>query len=149
MGQWGLTQDETGRLFFSRAGAETPALGFQQHPVYGRLELKGHWDESFMEPCPIVGTPDAQGGPHRIREDNKTLNRFTGVAGQEIFLGDKMPGAYGDLFIPEPVGRIVRRAKVKHLDGKILLENPYHQAEFLASTDRLFMLLQGQMAACI
>jgi mono/diheme cytochrome c family protein len=138
VGQWGLTQDETGRLFYSRAGAEVPALGFQQHPIYGSLELEGRWDESFMEPWPIVGTLDAQGGPRRIREDEKTLNRFTGVAGQEIYLGDKMPPAYGDLFIPEPVGRIVRRAKVHHRDGKIVLENPYEKAEFLASTDPLF-----------
>ena len=137
-GQWGLTQDETGRLFFSRAGAEVPALGFQQHPIYGSLEMDGRWDESFMEPWPIVGTLDAQGGPRRIKEGDSTLNKFTGVAGQEVFLGDKIPPAYGDLFIPEPVGRLVRRAKVKHVDGKIVLENPYHQAEFMASTDPLF-----------
>lgn len=138
VGQWGLTQDETGRLFFSRAGAEIPALGFQQHPMYGSLEMDGHWDESFMEPWPIVGTLDAQGGPRRIKERDSTLNKFTGVAGQEVFLGDKMPPAYGDLFIPEPVGRLIRRAKVHHRNGKIILENPYHQAEFLASTDPLF-----------
>jgi len=137
-GQWGLTQDETGRLFFSRAGAEIPALGFQQHPQYGSLELKAQWDESFMEPWPIVGTPDAQGGQRRIRPADNTLNRFTGVAGQEVYLGDKMPAAYGDLFIPEPVGRLVRRAKVEHVNGKIVLKNRYEQAEFLASTDPLF-----------
>jgi mono/diheme cytochrome c family protein len=137
-GQWGLTQDETGRLFFSRAGAEVPALGFQQHPVYGGLEMKGKWDESFMEPWPVVGTPDAQGGPRRMRPDDNTLNRFTGVAGQEVYLGDKMPPAYGDLFIPEPVGRLVRRAKVNHVNGKIVLENRYDKAEFLASADPLF-----------
>jgi mono/diheme cytochrome c family protein/glucose/arabinose dehydrogenase len=138
VGQWGLTQDATGRLFFSRAGAEIPANGFQQHPAYGNLDLPGQWDESFMEPWPIVGTPDAQGGPRRIREGVSTLNRFTGVAGQEIYLGDKMPPAAGDLFIPEPVGRIVRRARVHHNNGKIVLENPYKEAEFLASTDPLF-----------
>lgn len=137
VGQWGLTQDETGRIFFSRAGAEVPALGFQQHPSYGSLELPNHWDESFMEPWPIVGTPDAQGGPRRMREGDNTLNRFTGVSGQELFLGDQLP-AYGDLFIPEPVGRLVRRAKVKHVNGKIILESAYPQTEFLASTDPLF-----------
>ena len=137
-GQWGLTQDETGRLFFSRAGAEIPALGFQQHPQYGTLELKEQWDSSFLEPWPIVGTPDAQGGPRRIRPGDNTLNRFTGVAGQELYLGDKMPNAYGDLFIPEPVGRLVRRAKVEHVNGKIVLKNRYYQTEFLASTDPLF-----------
>jgi len=91
-----------------------------------------------MEPWPIVGTPDAQGGENRQRPEDNTLNRFTGVAGQEIYLGDKMPPAYGDLFIPEPVGRLVRRAKVNHIDGKIFLENRYDSAEFLASTDPLF-----------
>jgi mono/diheme cytochrome c family protein len=136
-GQWGLTQDETGRLFFSRAGAEIPALGFQQHPIYGSLEMKGKWDSTFMEPWPLIGTTDAQGGPKRLRADS-TLNKFTGVAGQEIFLGDRMPPAYGDLFIPEPVGRLVRRAKVNHVDGKLVLENRYKNAEFLASTDPLF-----------
>jgi mono/diheme cytochrome c family protein len=137
-GQWGLTQDETGRLFFSRAGAEVPALGFQQHPVYGTLEMKNNWDSSFNQPWPIVGTPDAQGGPRRMRPADNTLNKFTGVAGQEVYLGDKMPPAYGDLFIPEPVGRLVRRAAVKHIDGKIVLANRYDKAEFLASTDPLF-----------
>jgi len=137
-GQWGLTQDETGRLFFSRAGAEVPANGFQQHISYGVLELPKPWDDIFMEPWPIVGTPDAQGGENRQRPGDNTLNRFTGVAGQEIYLGDKMPPAYGDLFIPEPVGRLVRRAKVNHIDGKIFLENRYDSAEFLASTDPLF-----------
>ncbi len=137
-GQWGLTQDETGRLFFSRAGAEVPALGFQQHPAYGSLELENKWDDSFMEPWPIVRTLDVQGGAHRLRPGDSTLNRFTGVAGQELFLGDKMPPAYGDLFIPEPVGRLVRRAKVSHQQGKVVLSNPYHQTEFLASTDPLF-----------
>jgi mono/diheme cytochrome c family protein len=102
------------------------------------MEMKDKWDTSFMEPWPIVGTPDAQGGPRRIRPGDNTLNRFTGVAGQEIFLGDKMPPAYGDLFIPEPVGRLVRRAKVNHINGKIVLENRYKQTEFLASTDPLF-----------
>jgi mono/diheme cytochrome c family protein/glucose/arabinose dehydrogenase len=137
VGQWGLTQDETGRIFYSRAGAEIPALGFQQHPIYGSLELPNQWDESFMEPWPIVGTPDAQGGPRRMREGDNTLNRFTGVSGQELFLGDQLP-AYGDLFIPEPVGRLIRRAKVKHVDAKIILESAYPQTEFLASTDPLF-----------
>lgn len=137
-GQWGTTQDETGRLFYSRAGAEIPALGFQQHPIYGQLEMEDKWDEEFTQPWPIVGTPDVQGGPIRIREKDNTLNKFTGVAGQEIYLGDKMPGAYGDLFIPEPVGRLIRRAKVIHKDGQIILENPYNQTEFLASTDPLF-----------
>lgn len=137
-GQWGLTQDETGRLFFSRAGAEVPANSFQQPISYGVLDLPKQYEDFFLEPWPIVGTPDAQGGENRQREKDNTLNKFTAVAGQEIYLGDKMPPAYGDLFIPEPVGRLIRRAKVSHIDGKVVLTNRYDSAEFLASTDPLF-----------
>ncbi|MDP4679757.1 MAG: cytochrome C, partial [Cyclobacteriaceae bacterium] len=135
-GQYGLTQDEVGKMYYSRAGGEVVALGFQQHPIYGALEMDGRWEEGFEEPWPLIGTSDVQGGEIRLRPD-RTLNKFTGVAGQEIFLGDRLP-MYGDLFIPEPVGRLVRRAKVTNLDGKMVLSNPYNKAEFMASTDPNF-----------
>ena len=89
-GQYGLTQDETGKLYYSRAGAEVVALGFQQHVRYGSLEMEGRWEEGFEEPWPIIGTPDVQGGTIRLRPDN-TLNKFTAVSGQEIFLGNRLP----------------------------------------------------------
>ncbi|MCL7763949.1 c-type cytochrome [Polaribacter sp. Z014] len=135
-GQWGLTQDEVGQLYYSSAGGENSSLGFQQHPTYGNLELEGQKQEGFEAVWPIIGTPDVQGGPKRLREDG-TLNHFTASCGQGVFLGDKLP-LYGDLFIPEPVGRLIRRAKVEHINGKTVLSNPYHETEFLASTDANF-----------
>ncbi|MBU3821292.1 cytochrome C [Flavobacteriaceae bacterium XHP0103] len=143
-GQWGLTQDEMGIMYYSAAGGENPAYGFQQPAVYGDYNPEGRLSEDFIQPWPIVGTPDVQGGTGRLREDN-TLNHFTGVAGQEIFLGHKMPPSmYGDLFIPEPVGRLIRRAKVKVEDGKKVLYNAYDQAEFMASTDLNFRPVQAK-----
>lgn len=137
-GQWGLTQDEIGQLYYSSAGGEVPALGYQQHPYYGTLELEGKWEEGFEQVWPITGTPDVQGGLKRLREDG-TLNHFTASCGQAIYLGDKLPpNLYGDLFIPEPVGRLIRRAKVENINGKKVLKNPYEQTEFLASTDMNF-----------
>ncbi|MEP1489755.1 MAG: c-type cytochrome [Algibacter sp.] len=135
-GQWGLTQDEVGQLYYSDAGGENPAHGFQQHPTYGALNLKGQKEEGFDAVWPIIGTPDVQGGKKRLRKDG-TLNHFTASCGQSIFLGDKLP-LYGDLFIPEPVGRLIRRAKVKRINGKTVLSNPYGETEFLASTDSNF-----------
>lgn len=135
-GQWGLTEDEIGQLYYSSAGGEVPALGFQQHPSYGCLELPGNWEKDFEKVWPIIQTPDVQGGLKRLREDG-TLNHFTASCGQSIFLGDKLP-FYGDLFIPEPVGRLIRRAKVNRIDGKTVLSNAYKETEFLASTDMNF-----------
>lgn len=143
-GQWGLTQDDMGIMYYSAAGGENPAYGFQQPAVYGDYNPEGRLSEGFIEPWPIVGTPDVQGGPGRLRPDN-TLNHFTGVAGQEIFQGDKLPpSTYGDLFIPEPVGRLIRRAKVKNENGKKVLYNAYDEAEFMASTDLNFRPIQAK-----
>lgn len=138
-GQWGLATDDYGRLFYSQAGSEVPALDFQQNPFYGRLDLKNQYSREFLEVWPIIATPDVQGGSSRLRPTDSTLNHFTAVAGQSIYRGNSLPaGLKGDLIIPEPVGRLIRRAKVINTDGKITLENAYKQEEFIASGDMNF-----------
>jgi len=137
-GQWGLTSDNYGRLFFSAAGAETPALNFQQNPSYGRFDFNDQYDNEFKAVWPIISTPDVQGGLNRLRADS-TLNQFTACTGQSIFRGTALPAdVQGDLFICEPVGRLIRRAKVINTNGKITLKNAYNKEEFIASTDMNF-----------
>ena len=138
-GQWGLTHDNYGRLFFSRAGGEIPASGFQINPVYGGLEFSDQYSEEFNAVWPIMRTPDIQGGLRRLRLPDSTLNHFTASNGQSIFRGDKLPtDLVGDYLIGEPVARIIRRAKVINTNGKLTLENAYKQQEFIASTDMNF-----------
>jgi len=137
-GQWGLANDNYGRLFYSAAGGETPALDFQQNPYFGRLDVGGQLDKDFQSVWPIISTPDVQGGLPRLRPDS-TLNHFTACAGQSVFRGTALPAdAVGDLFIPEPVGRLIRRAKLNNTNGKITLNNAYPGEEFIASTDMNF-----------
>ncbi|MEO6287627.1 MAG: c-type cytochrome [Dyadobacter sp.] len=137
-GQWGITHDNYGRLFFSSAGGEVPALGFQINPIYGRMEFDDQYSEQFNDVWPIIKTPDVEGGLKRLRPDT-TLNHFTASCGQVIFRGDRLPAdLQGDLLISEPVGRLIRRAKVINKDGKITLENAYQKEEFIASTDMNF-----------
>ena len=137
-GQWGLTYDSYGRLFFSSAGGETPALNFQENPVYGELDLDNQRYGDFDEVWPIIGTPDVQGGQERLRADS-TLNHFTASCGQSVYRGDRLPATMqGDLFICEPVGRLIRRAKMVDSNGITILKNAYDRREFLASTDMNF-----------
>lgn len=138
-GQWGLANDDFGRLFSSSAGGETIAKDFQNMPAYGDLnEYDKQYEKGFHEPWPIIATPDIEGGKKRLKEDS-TLNHFTATCGQTVYRGDKLP-AYmkGDLFVCEPVGRLIRRAKVVNENGTRVLKNPYDKAEFLASSDMNF-----------
>ena len=137
-GQWGVTHDNYGRLYFTSAGGEDPARGIQINPVYGRLDFPDQVSDEFQKVWPIIATPDVQGGTGRLRPNN-TLNHFTACCGQSIFRGDHLPNdLVGDYIICEPVGRIVRRSKVIDEKGKIVLENAYHQKEFISSSDMNF-----------
>ncbi|MEM7396781.1 MAG: protein containing Coagulation factor 5/8 type, partial [Verrucomicrobiota bacterium] len=138
-GQFGLTHDDVGRLYFSTGGGERPAMDFQQPIIYGRIDGPGQFESGFNEVFPLVRIPDVQGGGRRFRPDALTLNHFTGVAGQHVYRGDRLPKElYGELFIPEPVGRLIRRANVVHERGKVILKNATPGSEFIRSDDANF-----------
>jgi len=137
-GQWGLTHDDVGRIFYSSAGGENPAIDFQRPIVYGRIGLPGEQAPGFREVFPIDSVPDTQGGRGRLRK-NDTLNRFTASCGQSVYRGDRLPADFnGDLIICEPVGRLIRRAKVTNDKGRIIVSNAYEKSEFIAATDPNF-----------
>jgi cytochrome c551/c552/glucose/arabinose dehydrogenase len=137
-GQWGLGNDDYGRLYYSSAGGEVAAYSFQLNPLYGKYEVNGQLDGDFNAVWPIIATPDVQGGLGRLRPDS-TLNHFTASCGQSVFRGNALPeDLNGDLLICEPVGRLIRRAKVMNRDGVRILQNAYNKEEFIASTDMNF-----------
>lgn len=139
IGQWGMTSDNYGRLYYSEAGPGLPAVQIEQMPAYGSLNFKDQYSEEFTTPWPIIGNIDAQGGRNALRPEDNTLNKFTSGCGQSIYRGDRMPAdMQGDYFIPEPVARIIKRGKVTNKDGKIYLADAYKQQDWLASADMNF-----------
>lgn len=137
-GQWGVTHDNYGRLFLTNAGSESPLVRVQMNPSYGSLDMPDQANNEFQLVWPIISTPDVQGGLPRLRADS-TLNHFTGACGQSIYRGNTLPADMnGDYIICEPVGRLIRRAKVINLNGKIIIQNAYYRQEFIASTDMNF-----------
>ncbi|GAB2789039.1 hypothetical protein GCM10027275_37470 [Rhabdobacter roseus] len=138
-GQWGLTHDNYGRLFFCRAAPENVGSGFQINPKYGQLEFADAYNEAeFGAVWPIVKTPDVNGGAGKLRPDS-TMAHVTAACGQSIFRGDRLPQSlHGDYLVAEPVARVIRRANVTTRNGKTTLANVYHQDEFIASTDLNF-----------
>ncbi|MEI6460461.1 MAG: discoidin domain-containing protein [Verrucomicrobiota bacterium] len=140
-GQWGLAQDDQGKIWWSNAGGEKGLWHFQTPILYGAFDVKGQFTEDFVQVWPKLGLADHQGGAGRTRLD-KTLNHFTASCGQEVVRGDRLPADLrGDVLISEPVGRLIRRAKVTVEDGITHIANPYAQSEFIRSSDPNFRIV--------
>jgi mono/diheme cytochrome c family protein len=137
-GQWGVAMEDTGQLIYNSAGAERPAFNFQAMPQYGDIGLPNELAKNFEAINPIEFLTDVEGGPKRLRPQGG-LNHFSGCAGGSVYRGDALPSdLYGDYILPEPVGRLIRRAKVNVVDGKTIISNPDDSNEFIASTDPNF-----------
>lgn len=135
--QWGMGMDDIGTLFFSHNSF--PGRGFQQpwnawsllaHKSGGRYtrpKLAPHdTTDEFHQIYPVHSVGDRQNNPDKA---------FTSACGISIYRGDAMPDLRGDMFICEPCGHIVRRAKVDIHEGKRTLRNAQEKAEFFASED--------------
>jgi mono/diheme cytochrome c family protein len=137
-GQWGLAQDNHGQMWWSNAGGEKGLHTFQVPIIYGALNPSAQKEKDFDVTWPLVGARDYQGGPKKSRDDG-TLNHFTGCGGQTVFRGDRLPPELiGNVFLPEPVGRLIRRAIVSQSEGITTLSNANPQSEFIRSTDLCF-----------
>lgn len=140
-GQWGLAQDDYGKIFYLNAGGEQGPVSFQVPVQYGQFNPAAQSDAGYKEVFPAIGKSDFQGGLGRARLEDKTLNHFTATCGAEVYRGDRLPKElYGNLFFGEPVGRLIRRSIVENKGGLTYLSNPYQaeRSEFIRSTDPLF-----------
>ncbi len=156
-GQWGLAMDNDGKPWFVDAGGERGPLNFQYPIEYGAFTpcppagrgarpdpncpagMENGFEKDFAVVWPGPGIGDMQGGVTRTRMPAQNLNHFTAATGPAIFRGDGLPADLrGDLLFTEPVGRLIRRAKVENVEGLTELQNAYPDAEFLTSADQLF-----------
>ena len=144
-GQWGISQDNYGRLFYN-----TNSDHFR-----GDLISDAYLERNANSPG-LRGTnvrinPDQSVWPGRItlgvnrgyrsntlRSDG-TLARFTGACGTLIYRGSNFPNEYeGDGFVCEPTGNLIRRNRVTESNGVLTAVNAYENGEFLTSTDERF-----------
>ena len=138
-GQWGVTQDSYGTIFFQDGAGGVPQ-GFQFPIVYGNFSVKGALKEGFRVPYSLVKLEDFQPGMQEAKPDGSLAN-VTGAAGNDVFRGDRLPkDLVGDYLYGEPVGRIVRRVVTEKVEGLSYLQNKYirEESEFIQSTDPLF-----------
>lgn len=140
---WGISQDNYGKTYYVNAAQDYGPVSFQTPIIYGGSgdprDLTKYQD-NFLAVWPLTTLGDYQGGMRFTRDDG-TLNHFTGTAGVDVFRGDRLPeDLRGDVVMGEPVGRLIRRAKVIDKEGYTILANPYEaeKSEFIRSTDLNF-----------
>jgi mono/diheme cytochrome c family protein len=138
-GQWGLSQDDDGKMWFVCAGCERGPINFHVPIQYGAYRISDEYEPNFDVVWPIAGVGDVQGGMFRVRSPIGVVNHATATAGPDIVRGHRLPDDMkGDLLFAEPVGRLVRRAKIVKTEGLTQLRNVYPSSEFILSSDPLF-----------
>jgi glucose/arabinose dehydrogenase/mono/diheme cytochrome c family protein len=146
-GQWGISQDDVGRLFYNtnsdylRADL-VPAFTAAAHVRGGKgLNLVIDEDQTLWPARPNTGVNRGyQDG--NLRPDG-TLKRFTAACGPVIYRGDHFPAEFrGNAFVAEPAANLVRRSVIVAgngaAGGTLAAHNAESGKEFLTSTDERF-----------
>jgi hypothetical protein len=150
-GQWGIAQDDEGRLFTNHNSAFLfvdlqPAEYLARHPATDPRTRRPGVAVALVPNASVHGIRVAPGLnraylPDVLRRDGRQ-NGPTAVAGLALNRANLLgAGARGDVFVPEPAGNVVARFRVR-IDGleaqadQLLSDDPdWGEREFLASTD--------------
>ncbi len=151
-GQWGIDQDDFGRLYTNTNSncvtAEEIAPGLtERNPnhefrarVSTRLTDQRMW-ASRMSPGINRGYMDS------MLDEKGWLKGPTAVSGLAVYRGDQFPEEfYGNLFINEPGGNLVKRAVVSEVDGRFEITQAYEGREFFTSTDERSRIVNSYTA---
>jgi len=142
-GQWGMSQDDFGRLVFNSnsdhlRGDLVPYEYLRRNTNYhaAGANVQLAKDQSVW---PIRVTPGVNRGYQKdILRDGK-LASFTAACGPVIYRGDNFPAGFrGNAFVAEPAANLIRRSILVEQDAIVTATNAYEHAEFLASTDERF-----------
>ncbi|MCB1276554.1 c-type cytochrome [Prosthecobacter sp.] len=144
-GQWGLCQDNYGRLYFNynsdmlRADL-LPTEAFTKNPLLrnaSSINAKLAADQTLYASHPTPGVN--RGYDAKSLSSDGRLTKPTATCGALIYRGDAFPAAYrGNAFVPEPAANLVKRFTMSERGGIVKATNVLKGAEFLTSTDERF-----------
>ncbi|MCA9127888.1 MAG: hypothetical protein KDB22_12415 [Planctomycetales bacterium] len=141
-GQWGITQDNVGYLYYNvnaslLRGDLVPCYSPIAESNNSLVDIQFYSDQEMF---PIRPTPGINRGyiPGFLRPDG-TLIEANSNCGPVVYRGDCLPSELlGNVFIPDPAGNLIRRQVVQRQDWDVMSFNAYSRQEFLASTDERF-----------
>lgn len=147
-GQWGMSQDDWGRLYHNGnsdylRGDLLPAHYFNRN---------GHYADALAG-VNVQIDADQQVFPSRVNwavnrgyqdgvlRPDGTLRNFTGACTPHVYRGDAYPEEFaGNVFVCEPTANFVRRSVVREDGYRLKGDNAYEaeKTEFLTSSDEWF-----------
>lgn len=144
-GQWGITEDDDGRLFYNTNSENllgdffSPGLGAgneHQQGVAGFIKkIVGDNRVYPARPTPGVNRGYIQG----VLDDSLRLVDFTAACAPVIYNGDLFDkDYYGNAFVAEPSANLVKRNILKDRGYVVEGKEAYVKKEFLASEDERF-----------
>jgi len=146
LGQWGVTQDDFGRLFYNSNSDQlrgdfipsrfaAPPVDVRLPPYGVNVQIAADQSTWPIRPTTAVNRAYREGW---LREDG-TLSAFTAASGVLIYRGANFPKRFeGNAFVPEPSANLIKRNLLAESEGRITAMNAYQGVEFLASTDERF-----------
>ena len=144
-GQWGISQDDYGRLYYNYNWSQLhadliPPNTFGRNRNHTPTTGIDHGLTLDRKVYPVRETPAVNRGyiTGTLDEEGKLIE-FTSASAPYVYRGDLFDEDFhGNVFICEPAGNLIKRNIVDD-DGLILsASNAYPGEEFLASTDERF-----------
>jgi mono/diheme cytochrome c family protein len=144
-GQWGISQNNDGRLFYNNNSENL--LGDYFMPGFGAANTNQKNIAGFEEKIvtdnrvyPIRPTPGVNRGYMKgVLDDSLRLRDFTAASGPVIYRG----GLFGDeyqenAFVAEPAANLIKRNLLEEKGFQVSGKQAYEKKEFLASLDERF-----------
>jgi glucose/arabinose dehydrogenase/mono/diheme cytochrome c family protein len=142
-GQWGISQDDVGRLFHNGNSDPLRADVIASHylarnPNFAAAGANVQLVPSNLRVWPIRVTTGINRG-YQVLNDEGKMTAVTAACGPVVYRGTLFPAEFrGNAFVAEPAGNLVKRIVVAEQAGALAGRNATEGSEFLASTDERF-----------
>ncbi len=143
-GQWGISHDDEGRLFYN--DNSNPLYGdytlpnlFNQNPFFKNENGENEVIVPDRRVYPIQATAVNRGYVDGVLDENLFLKNFTSACGPVIYRGDNFPAGYKDnAFVCGPEVNLIKRLLIRDSTIIITGKQAYQGKEFLISKDEAF-----------
>lgn len=144
-GQWGISQDNDGRLFYNNNSENL--LGDYFAPGFGasnpnQRNVSGYEEKIVTDNrvYPARPTPGVNRGyMEGVLDDSLRLKNFTAASGPVLYRGDLFGKEYQlNAFVGEPAGNLIKRNILEEKGYIVTGHQAYEEKEFLAGLDERF-----------